>query len=84
MDILKSKIVTGSAGSHSVNTGLNRLQIVKVARQGLQFDERSILDIDDQTGTEWVYLLGFSRRVYFLNAFAEGGEDIFIIYKVTT
>jgi len=84
MDILKSKKVTGSAGGHSVGTGLNRAQIVKVARQGMQYDEKFFADIGSLTAMEWVYLLGFSRRIYFLNPFAEGGETIHIIYKVTT
>ena len=84
MDKVYYKTVTGSVGSHTVGTGVNRAQILKVSRQGMQYDERFFADIASQTAMEWVFLIGFSRRIYFLNPFADGGETIHIIYKVTT
>ena len=84
MDNLFYKTVTGNEGGSNISVGVNRSQIIKVSRQGLQYDEKLFVDVASLTSMEWVFLIGFGKRIHFLIPFAEGGETIHIIYKVTT
>ncbi len=83
MDILKTKTVTGSAGSASVNIGVNSAQTLGVFRQGEQKDKTTLISISELDGSNWAFVT--PTRISFGTNFpiATGGESIRIIYKVT-
>jgi hypothetical protein len=83
MDILKYRTVTGSAGFSTVAAGVNLSQIISVKRQGIQHDYVGLLNIHS-SNRAWSYL-AFNRRIIFNSSFpfAEGGEIIYIMYKVS-
>ena len=81
MDVLRYKTVTGLDGTSNVTTGgLNRDQIIKVSRQGIQHDYVSYL-LGSIGSREWAFF-GYSRRVLFSTDFPFIGDEIIhIIYK---
>ena len=83
MDILKSKTVTGSEGSSTVNSGLNVSKIIKVSRQGEQKDYSPFVSVSSLDGTDWTFISP-TKRIAFGPSFpfATGGETIHIIYKL--
>jgi len=83
MDVLRSTTTTGSAGFYSCSSkGLNSEQIIAIERQGIQHDYIDYLSLSGSNRSWSVF--GKLKRIYFDAPFGEGGETIFIIYKVTT
>ena len=82
-DILKYKTVTGADGNSSVAVGVNRIQILKVSRQGEQKDYAGFVAVGLLDGSNWTFL-PVGRRISFGTSFPfVGSEVIDIIYKVT-
>jgi hypothetical protein len=82
MDLLRSKTVTGSSGSVSVNTGLSVVQILGVFRQGEQKDYSPFVLLNALDGTDWTFVP--PTRISFGTSFPfMGSEKIRILYKVT-
>jgi hypothetical protein len=77
MEVLTKRLVTATEGATTVNSGgLNRLQIIKVARAGIQHDFTAITNLSTMSAREWTFL-DWSKRVV-------AGEKVFIMYKVVT
>jgi len=78
-----SKTVTGTAGSNTVNSGLNVDQIIKVSRQGEQKDYSPFVAVSTLDGTDWTYISA-TKRIAFgpIFPFQAGGETIHIIYTI--
>ena len=82
MDLLRSKTVTGSDGSVSVNAGLSVSQILGVFRQGEQKDYSPFVLLSSLDGSDWTFVM--PNRISFGSNFPMvAGEKIRIIYKVT-
>lgn len=85
MDFLRKKTVTGAEGATTIPTGgLNRDQILKVARQGMQMDYTDILNLSTMGAREWTYLTWSKRIVFRTDTPFVSGEKIYIMYKITT
>jgi hypothetical protein len=84
MDNVKYKTVTGTDGNLSVGIGINRSQILKVSRQGMQKDDAGLVSLSSLDGSNFSFLT-VGKRISFGTGFPlSGGEIIHIIYKVTT
>ena len=82
MDILRSKTVTASGGSVTVNSGLNQAQILGVFRQGEQKDKIALVSLASLNGSNWTFVP--PTRISFGTSFPfVGSEKIRILYKVT-
>jgi len=80
MDLLKYKTVNAVAGALTIHPGLNRDQIIRIARQGIQFDYTSLIGLSASNSC-WSFI-SHTKKIIFKDAFATG-EKIHIIYKVT-
>jgi hypothetical protein len=83
MDILMSKTFTVAAGFTSVSTGINLADILKVCRQGIQLDQVTFLSLGS-SNRSWAFLNFGKRIVVKADSPFVSGEEIFVIYKVTT
>lgn len=83
-DIVKYKTVTTAVGAHTIQSGLNLAQILKVSRRGVQQDNLPFLSIGDPAATRSWAFIAFNRRIVFLDDIPfEAGEKIYIMYKIT-
>ena len=82
MDLLRSKTVTASSGSVTVNSGLGQAQILGVFRQGEQKDKIALVSLATLNGSNWIFVP--PNRISFGTSFPfVGSEKIRILYKVT-
>jgi hypothetical protein len=82
-DIVKYKTVNTTEGAHTIQSGLNLSQILKVARRGVQQDNYPFLTIGDPASTRGWAFIAFNRRIVFLDDIPfEAGEKIYIMYKI--
>ena len=83
MDVLNYKLIDADEGSTYVLSGINRAQIIKVCRQGIQHDYVSFAFLG-ASNRSWSFI-NFGKRVIFRTDTPFGADEkIFIIYKVTT
>lgn len=85
MAVLRHKLVTATEGATTVSSGgLNRLQIIKIARAGIQHDFTAITNLTTMGAREWTYL-DWSKRVVFRTDTPFGAnEKVYIMYKIVT
>ncbi len=83
MDVLRYRVLNTLEGATSVASGINFSQIIKVCRQGLQFDFTSVFFLE--TSNRCWSFFGTGKRILFKSDSPFGaGEKVFVIYKVTT
>lgn len=83
MDVLKSKTITTAEGGRFVLSGVNLSQIIKVCRQGIQYDYTSFLLLDSSNRC-WSFITFGKRIIFKQDTPFEAGEKIFVIYKLST